>query len=154
MGNEEKKEDITIQNMGESSTSEDLLKKIYDNSQKQLLIKKIELACVVICLIALLVVVIRIVPRAVGLLDTLQDSASRIETTMDKADKAMDDVSSMANSVERISGGIDEIVGENGTKLSETVEKMSNIDFDGLNDAIQDLQDAVGPFANFMKRFG
>ena len=31
--------------------------------------------------------------------------------------------------------------------------KMNDIDFEGLNKAIQDLQDAVGPFATFMNKF-
>ena len=93
------------------------------------------------------------VPRATKLADTLQDSAERIDTTIDKADKAMDDVSEMATSVKTIAHGIDEIVGENGESLTNTVEKLSNIDFDGLNNAIKDLQDAVGPLAKLMKRF-
>ena len=42
---------------------------------------------------------------------------------------------------------------ENAQSLTDAVEKMNSIDFEGLNKAIQDLQDAVGPFASFMNRF-
>jgi len=42
---------------------------------------------------------------------------------------------------------------DNSQSLTDAVEKMNNIDFEGLNKAIQDLQDAVGPFANLMKKF-
>ena len=42
---------------------------------------------------------------------------------------------------------------ENSEALTQTVNDMSNIDFEGLNTAIKDLQDTVGPFASFFGKF-
>ncbi|WP_035767755.1 hypothetical protein [Butyrivibrio sp. NC2002] len=159
MDNKEKTENnettVVVDKNAEEShfRSQELLEKIYENSQKQLFYKKIEMLCLAVCVVAIIIAMIIMVPRVTKLADTLQDSAERIDTTIDKADKAMDDVSEMATSVKTIAHGIDEIVGENGESLTNTVEKLSNIDFDGLNNAIKDLQDAVGPLAKLMKRF-
>ena len=38
-------------------------------------------------------------------------------------------------------------------KMSPLVNALTEIDFDGLNQAIKDLQDAVGPLASFMSKF-
>ena len=151
--NGSKSDDTNSKQLADTDT-DDILKKIYENSCKQILYKKIELVCVILCAVALLITAIRIVPRTVKLVDTLQMSADRLDATIDKADKAMEDVSSMAGTVDEIGEEIGTIVGENGDSLTETMKQLSEIDFEGLNQGIQDLQDAVGPLANFMKRFG
>ena len=37
--------------------------------------------------------------------------------------------------------------------MTGAVQSIEDIDFEGLNKAIQDLQDAVGPFAKTMRMF-
>ena len=41
----------------------------------------------------------------------------------------------------------------NGEAMTGAVQSIEDIDFEGLNKAIQDLQDAVGPFAKTMRMF-
>ncbi len=47
----------------------------------------------------------------------------------------------------------DKLLSENSKELTESIKEISEIDFDGLNKAIKDLQDAVGPMASFMNKF-
>ena len=49
---------------------------------------------------------------------------------------------------------IKEFVDDNGENLAAAVKSLSEIDFEGLNKAITDLQDAVGPLASLMKKLG
>ena len=59
----------------------------------------------------------------------------------------------MTSSITGTSENMNSMLTDNSQSLTDAVDKMNNIDFDGLNKAIKDLQDAVGPFASFMNRF-
>ena len=59
----------------------------------------------------------------------------------------------MVSEMTTASKNLNELVNENAGPLTEAVKNMSNVDFDGLNKAITDLQDTVGPMANFFNRF-
>ena len=59
----------------------------------------------------------------------------------------------MSNEVTSVSEGLNDFIIENAQTLTDAAQDISNIDFEGLNKAIQDLQDAVGPFANLMNRW-
>ena len=49
---------------------------------------------------------------------------------------------------------MNKLVDDNGSNLAAAVKSLSEIDFEGLNKAITDLQDAVGPMASLMKKLG
>ena len=51
------------------------------------------------------------------------------------------------------SKNLNQLVSDNSQALTDSVTNMSNIDFEGLNAAIKDLQDTVGPMASFFNRF-
>ena len=46
---------------------------------------------------------------------------------------------------------MNDLIVNNAGTLTESVEKLSNLDIDGLNQGIQDLQDALGPLAETMR---
>ena len=51
------------------------------------------------------------------------------------------------------SNNLNQLVNDNTEPLTQAVNNMAGIDFEGLNQAITDLQGAVGPLANFFGRF-
>ena len=51
------------------------------------------------------------------------------------------------------SKNLNQLVGDNSEALNEAITNMANVDYDGLNKAIKDLQDTVGPMANFFSKF-
>ena len=59
----------------------------------------------------------------------------------------------MAADVSNSAAKFDKLLDSNATEMTEAVKSISEIDFDGLNKAIKDLQDAVGPMATFMNKF-
>ena len=59
----------------------------------------------------------------------------------------------MTKGITSATDSLNELVAGNSASLTEAVTSLSRIDFDGLNKAITDLQDAAGPMAALMKRF-
>ncbi len=54
---------------------------------------------------------------------------------------------STLRSVETMVENTNALIEENAEELTDTVAQFSRIDFEGLNDSIQDLQDIINPIA-------
>ncbi len=87
-----------------------------------------------------------VIPKAVKSLDALIVIA-------DQADDALDDVQEMSKSITETSEELSTLVEKNSQPLTESVQQLSDIDFDKLNQAINDLGDAVAPLASITKYF-
>lgn len=127
--------------------NQDVLTEIRDLSKKRLLLQRISTGCMVGTLLVVLVAALLMVPRATTTLNHINQVAVKAEDSLAKVDK-------MTASMESASDNLNELVNANGEALSSAVKSMSDVDFDGLNKAISDLQEAIGPLANFMSRFG
>lgn len=66
---------------------------------------------------------------------------------------SMGEISKMSDSITTTSDSINVFIEEHSQMISETVEQFNEIDYDSLNQAIQNLRDTVEPFADFMNRF-
>ena len=124
----------------------ELLMEIRNETRKQVKFAKISAAFIGGIFVIILVAAIILVPRVSV---TLQHA----DQLIGNANLALADITRMSNSVGDMSKKVDQLVADNSEKLTESVEKLSSIDFAGLNKAIKDLQDAVGPFANLMNRW-
>ncbi len=124
----------------------ELLTEIRNETRKQVKFAKISAAFIGGIFVIILVAAIILVPRVSV---TLQHA----DQLIGNANLALADITRMSNSVGDMSKKVDQLVADNSEKLTESVEKLSSIDFAGLNKAIKDLQDAVGPFANLMNRW-
>ena len=133
--------------------NEELLKKISENSAKSLKYHRISAFCLIGILLVFLVSAIRIVPPAVAAIKEIHETATAVGDTVEQASALVTELDKTAKEIQKTSGSVNELVTENAQTLTDSLDKMSNIDFDGLNQGIKDLQDAVGPFANFMNKF-
>ena len=124
----------------------ELLTEIRNETRKQVKFAKISAAFIGGIFVIILVAAIILVPRVSV---TLQHA----DQLIGNANLALAEITRMSNSVGDMSKKVDQLVADNSEKLTESVEKLSSIDFAGLNKAIKDLQDAVGPFANLMNRW-
>ena len=85
-----------------------------------------------------------------------QLSTEETEQEMDTAIKAQASlvkVDEMTEGLNEASKNLNKLVDENAEIMTDAVKSISEIDFEGLNQAITDLQGAVGPLANFFGRF-
>ncbi len=94
-----------------------------------------------------------LVPKAEAALDQVNGMVARVESSLDLLDEMSNGLKDMSDSMTDTSEDLNKLVEENGTALSETMKSISEIDFEGLNKAIKDLQDTVGPLASFFGRF-
>ncbi len=141
-------------NLQDSMSAEEMGRRIYENSQKTLKWQRLSAICVAGIFAAVLVAGFLVIPRTILLIDEVHSAAQNVNEAVDKAEGAINDLSEMATSLENTSESFDKLITENSGALTESLDKIANIDFEGLNKGIQDLQDAVGPFASLMSRFG
>ncbi len=139
---------------------EDLLKQILEADKKEVRYAKIAAFFTFGLFVILLVAAVIIVPRVINTLETVDSaliSASHTIETADEvivsANEALKGINTMTSSITGTSDQMNTMLTDNSEALTDAVGKMNKIDFEGLNNAIQDLQDAVGPFATFMNRF-
>ena len=125
---------------------EELFKQLLEETRKN---NKYQKRCSIILGLLLIVVAasaLYILPGAYSLIYNAND-------TLADAKNAVANIQTMSQSITATSERLNTMVSENTVPLSNSVQKLSSIDFDGLNQAIKDLQDAVGPFASFTRSF-
>lgn len=134
-------------------TSQDSMDKMLERMNKQLFYTRIlAVAALGLFLVFFLSAVI-VVPRVCGTLKQVNSLAENATGTLEAANQALSEVSEMSGEITGVSTQLSEFITENAQTLSDAATDISEIDFEGLNQAIQDLQDAVGPFANLMNSF-
>ena len=139
---------------------EELLRQILEADKKEVRYAKLAALFSFGLFVILLIVAAILVPKVVSTLATVNSTiitaGQTIENangTIEQANGAIEGINEMTSSITGTSENMNTMLTDNSQSLTDAVEKMNNIDFEGLNKAIQDLQDAVGPFANLMKKF-
>ena len=114
--------------------------------KKHLFWQRLSALAVVATFLVVLVVAMILVPQVTTTLGNINKVAGDVED-------ALVDVDTMVLEMTDASKNLNQLVEDNSEALTEAVTNMSNIDFDGLNTAIKDLQDTVRPMANFFNKF-
>ena len=125
--------------------------------EQQLMMTKIIAALIALILAVIVVGLGILVPPALKALSTAQEVMNTANITMNEANAAilaaeqsMENVETMTDSIIETSNQLNSFVTDNAESMTTAVEQIGSIDFQGLNDAIKDLQDTIGPFANIM----
>lgn len=121
-----------------------LLEKLVKNSTKQMRYARIAAFFMMAIFAALAITLVMVVPPA---LQTMEDTRKTLSSAAD----SLADIDQMSASITRTSEDINKLVGQNSTQLTDAVKQISEIDFDGINKSIRDLQDAVDPLASAMR---
>ncbi len=132
--------------MGENQNDSAILTEIRDLSKKNLFYRKISTCCLAGMLAVLVLCMLIVVPK-------VSTTLSHINSVATKAEESLKNVDTMSESILKASENMNKLVDDNGANLAGAVKSLSEIDFEGLNKAITDLQDAVGPMATFMNKF-
>lgn len=111
------------------------------------------LAAVFTCgmFLVMLYIAVSLVPRAVDTLANANKALDSVHGTIAEAQDTLGDIQDMSSSLIKTSDAMNELIVNNAGTLTESVEKLSDLDIDGLNQGIQDLQDALGPLAETMR---
>ncbi|MBR4530464.1 MAG: hypothetical protein IKO80_09330 [Lachnospiraceae bacterium] len=73
-------------------------------------------------------------------------------TLLTGANRTLQDIDAMSASLTETSNSLNALVGDNAKTLTDSVQKLSSIDFDGINSAVHDLETAVGPLADAVNK--
>ena len=130
----------------QGNLSESLLVEMRDLSKKRLFFHWIATCCLAGVFLTVFTACLIVVPKAVTTLTNINNAAV-------KAGSSLDDIDTMTEDITTATNNLNELVSNNSVKLTDAVTSLSQIDFEGLNKAITDLQTAVGPMANLMKGF-
>ena len=114
--------------------------------KKHLFWQRLSALAVVATFLVVLVVAMVLVPQVLATLDNINRVAK-------DAESAVANVDTMVLEMTDASKNLNQLVGDNSEALNEAITNMANVDYDGLNKAIKDLQDTVGPMASFFSKF-
>lgn len=125
-----------------------LLKQIEKSNRQQ--VRANRLMCLfavvaAVCCIATFATIFNTLPQINGIIGQMQAVLGNLETTTEQL--AAVDLQGMVSDV-------DALVVSGQQSLEQAMEKMNTIDFDALNQAIQDLAEVIEPMAKFVKMFG
>ncbi len=136
-----------------SQDAADTLKELLEWEKKEAKYAKMTSRLLFALVLIFLVSAIIIVPKAVTVLENTNKAVVTAQDSLEKVDEQLDSIKVMTDSITQTSENMNTMVEDNAEELTEAVKKMQGIDFEGLNTAIKDLQDAVKPMAKMMRAF-
>lgn len=134
-------------------SEKELLTGILAENKRRTFYSRITAIAAVSMCAAIAVCLLLVVPQIFSAVNNINDALAVAEVTLAEAENAAAGLTKMSNNITEVSESVNQFVTENSTALSEAMADIGNIDYEGLNKAIRDLQSAVEPFANFMNRF-
>ena len=132
--------------MDEERKLQAVLEKLEENSRKQLVWTRIQSIFSIItgvCCVAALVQILRVLPQLEQLILHTDVVLSNLEAITQQL-TALDLSEMVAN--------INELVATSQTGVEEALQKINEINFEALNQAVEDLAAVVQPLADFVKR--
>ena len=132
--------------MDDQASIKALLEKMEENSRKQLLWTKIQCIFSVItgiCCIAALIQILRFLPQLEQLILHTDVVLTNLEAITQQLTAL--DLSEMITNINELV-----TVSQNG--VEEALQKINDINFEALNQAVEDLAAVVQPLADFVKR--
>lgn len=125
----------------------ELLERMEKANRKQVIYARLQFVFSIVTALCCVVLVI----AGMQILPALQETAAQAETVLGNlktvtAELANADIGGMVKNV-------DSLVTTSQTGVEQTMSKINAIDFEALNDAIQDLSDVIEPIAKFFNTF-
>lgn len=145
----------------ETLSDTEILKQILDIQKTQAKIAKKTQILVLILTAAIVIAAIVIVPslfmligKATTTVNKANDAIDNVTGTVQRAESTLDGIDEMTSSASLAASNMNQLVEDNATTLNESITSLSEVDFEGLNEAISDLRSTVGPMADMMKALG
>ncbi len=128
----------------EQMTDHELFMLMAKNSDSQKKLQILTLIILAVLTVSIIVSAVLIVPKLNRTLEDMSTLAVSLHDIVDDIEISLENVRTMADSITKT-------VNDNSEALGEAITKISKIDFETLNKAINDLAKIVGPLA---KLFG
>lgn len=93
------------------------------------------------------------VPAVLNTLRTAQNTMTTANDTLLQAQSIMTDLTDTVATMEDTLASVTKLVNDSSESLVTAFDNINSIDFEGLNQAIEDLGNVVEPLSNFFKKF-
>ncbi|MCR4763410.1 MAG: hypothetical protein K5696_07750 [Lachnospiraceae bacterium] len=145
-GTEPAKDAITGAGTGDSSAVErPVAELLLEVSRRQLFYARLAAIFTGALLVVTTIVALILVPRVTATLE-------HANILLTNAGDSLEELDEMSESLTQTSEAFNKLVGDNADTLTDSVNKLSSIDFEGINTAIDELHEAVGPLAEAMNK--
>lgn len=141
--------------MESNQNMQSILEQLEQSSRKQVRYARIQcfftIAAAVFCLI-LLIAICTVIPKVTevaGQVNALATQAETVLTNLETVTAAL----AQADLADMVAN-VDTLAVSSQAGMEQALEKISAIDIEALNEAIQNLSDVVTPLANLMNRWG
>ena len=148
-----------MENEKQAGTDE-LLKALVEEQKKTTLFLRILAVLTAVLLAAVLLTAVIIVPKMNRTLKQAQTVMADVEVLAEATNAALEGIPGLLEQCQISLGGIDEMVGnvnklveDNTEAITESIEKLNGVDFETLNQSIDELHSILEPIANFFGKF-
>ena len=141
--------------MEENKETLELLRKIEKNSRMQTYAGYARTVLVLVCAVCIVVLtcaVMQLMPQINAILGQAQGAVTQVGTVLDYLEQTSYQLSQV--DLQGMVSNVDGLVTTGQQSMETTMEKLSSIDFDALNKAIQDLSAVTQSLANVTRIFG
>lgn len=132
--------------MNQQSELQVILERLEANSRKQLLHARIQ---TIICIVGALLCCVMLL-KLLPFLPMLESLISQADTLLGELNAVTKTLSQL--DLSQMVENINSLVTTSQSGVEEALEKINEIDFSALNQAIKDLSDVVKPMADLVKR--
>ena len=144
----------------EKKTTEELLEEILKYQKRGSRITRIAAFAVIFIVVIFAGALALMIPKAVNLLDHARESLAEIDYLVDETGDLITNTNNLVENFNDLSDGTtalidnaNKMISDNTDAITETVQKLNDVDFETLNQAIQDFSAVVEPLSKFFKRF-
>ena len=125
----------------------ELLERMEKANRKQVIYARLQFVFSIVAALCCVVLVL----AGMQVLPALQETAAQAETVLGNLETVTEE---LANAdIGGMVKNVDSLVTTSQTGVEQTMSKINAIDFEALNDAIQDLSDVIEPIAKFFNTF-
>ncbi len=146
--------------METGKTTEELLQDILKYQKRSSRLTRIAAIAALFLALVIAVALALVLPKAVKLIDNATESLAEVDGLIEDTEKVMGDLNDITVQVNTVitDAGVlidnsNSMVEDNTDAITETVQKLNQVDFETLNKAINDLADVVEPLAKFFNVF-
>lgn len=141
--------------MEENKELLELLNKIEASNRKQLMYTRIQCIAAllaVVCFAGIFFLIRDFLPQISAIITQIPGVVAQMETVLSNLEIVTSELTTV--DFEGMVAGVNTLVQTGQLGLEQTVENLNAIDFETLNEAIQDLAEVVEPLAKLSKIFG
>ena len=157
----------------EERNEAELLRELVDREKKNARVSWIIAAALIVLTALMLITMVLLIPSLTRTLNQAYDTLSDTQTMVKQAQESLDTLDTLAEEAQKSFGtvnklasqaesslegintmveGVNDLVQENTQALSDTVKKLNSVDFEKLQQTIEDLSQAVAPLVRLFGR--